>query len=89
MTGTGRPGQLRAKETVAGRRPVRSRQAIPVRSSPYYLRSRLKKPEGMPEERMSNGIDCIPQNNIRRRSLSIEALDGYPVDRANRGQRKE
>ncbi|GFV88667.1 uncharacterized protein TNCV_1593871 [Trichonephila clavipes] len=82
MTGTGRPGQLRAKETVADRRPVRSKQATAVRPCPYYLRSRVKQLEGMPEERVSNGIDCIPQNNIRRRSLSIEALDGYPVDRS-------
>ncbi|GFV91781.1 retrovirus-related Pol polyprotein from transposon 412 [Trichonephila clavipes] len=29
----------------------------------------------------SNGIDSIPQNNLRRRSLSMEALDGDPVDR--------
>ncbi|GFU98341.1 uncharacterized protein TNCV_384871 [Trichonephila clavipes] len=66
----------------AERRPVRSRQATAVRPCPYYLRSRVKQPEGIPEERRSNGIDSIPQNNIRRRSLSMEALDGDPVDRS-------
>ncbi|GFT38216.1 hypothetical protein TNCV_427961 [Trichonephila clavipes] len=50
MTGTGRPGQLRAKETVAERRPVRSKQATAVKPCPYYLRSRVKQLEGIPEE---------------------------------------
>ncbi|GFX73642.1 transposon Ty3-I Gag-Pol polyprotein [Trichonephila clavipes] len=68
--------------SAAERRPVRSRQATAVRPCPYYLRSRLKKPEGIPEEQRSNGIDSLPQNNLRRRSLSMEALDGGPVDRS-------
>ncbi|GFX56534.1 uncharacterized protein TNCV_74801 [Trichonephila clavipes] len=66
----------------AERRPVRSKQATAVRPCPYYLRSRGKQLEGIPEERRSIGIDSIPQNNIRRRSLSMEALDGDPVDRS-------
>ncbi|GFX70614.1 uncharacterized protein TNCV_875881 [Trichonephila clavipes] len=83
MTGPGRPGQLRAepKGQLRGR-PVRSKQATAVRPCPYYLRSQVKQPEGIPEERRSNEIDSIPQNNIRRRSLSMEALDGDPVDRS-------
>ncbi|GFU58390.1 uncharacterized protein TNCV_58021 [Trichonephila clavipes] len=36
--------------SAAERRPVQSRQATTVRPCPYYLRSRLKKPEGIPEE---------------------------------------
>ncbi|GFV21394.1 uncharacterized protein TNCV_2371511 [Trichonephila clavipes] len=63
----------------AERRPVRSKQASAVRPCPYYLRSRVKQPEGIPEERRINGIDSIPQNNIRRSSLSMEAFDGDPV----------
>ncbi|GFW69357.1 uncharacterized protein TNCV_487061 [Trichonephila clavipes] len=63
------------------RRPVQSRQATAVRPCPYYLRSRVKQPEGIPEEQRSNGIDGIPQNNLRR-SLSMEALDGEQVDRS-------
>ncbi|GFW09537.1 uncharacterized protein TNCV_3996441 [Trichonephila clavipes] len=66
----------------AERRPVRSKQVTAVRPCPYYLRSRVKQPEGIPEERRSIGIHSIPQNNIRRRSLSMKALDGYPVDRS-------
>ncbi|GFV66842.1 retrovirus-related Pol polyprotein from transposon 297 [Trichonephila clavipes] len=66
--------------SAAERIPVRSRQATAVRPCPYNLRSRLKKPEGIPEEQRSNGIDSIPQNNLRRRSLCMEALDEDPVD---------
>ncbi|GFU03974.1 hypothetical protein TNCV_198591 [Trichonephila clavipes] len=33
------------------RRPVRSKQATAVRPCPYYLRSRVKQPEGVPEDR--------------------------------------
>ncbi|GFV37810.1 uncharacterized protein TNCV_3040681 [Trichonephila clavipes] len=66
----------------AERRPVRSKQVTAVRPCPYYLRSRVKQTEGIPEQRRSNGIDIIPQNNIRRRSLSMEALDGDLEDRS-------
>ncbi|GFX10532.1 uncharacterized protein TNCV_2583541 [Trichonephila clavipes] len=66
----------------AERRPIRFRQATAVRPSPYYLRSRVKQPEGIPEEQRSNEIDSIPQNNLRRRSISMEALDADPVDRS-------
>ncbi|GFW08378.1 uncharacterized protein TNCV_1656921 [Trichonephila clavipes] len=55
----------------AERRTVRSKQATAVRPCRYYLHSRVKQPEGIPEERRSNIIDSIPQNNIRRRSLSM------------------
>ncbi|GFW22732.1 uncharacterized protein TNCV_2765441 [Trichonephila clavipes] len=77
-TRTTTSGTNRADE----RRPARSKQATAVRSCPCYLRSRVKQPEGIPEERRSSGIVSIPQNNIRRRSLSMEALDGDPVDRS-------
>ncbi|GFU15974.1 uncharacterized protein TNCV_2368941 [Trichonephila clavipes] len=63
----------------AKRRPVQSKQATAVRPCPYYLRSRVRPPEGFPE-RKSIGIESISQNNIRRRSLNMEALDGDPVD---------
>ncbi|GFT20904.1 uncharacterized protein TNCV_3130621 [Trichonephila clavipes] len=65
----------------AERRPVRSKQATVVRPCPYYLRSRVRQPEGFPEERRNSGIESILQN-IRRRSLSMEALDEDPVDRS-------
>ncbi|GFU32217.1 uncharacterized protein TNCV_3834331 [Trichonephila clavipes] len=72
----------RGTNRAAERRSVRSKQATAVRPCPYYLRSQVKQPERIPEERRSNGIDSIPQNNIRRRSLIMEALDGDPVDRS-------
>ncbi|GFV95704.1 uncharacterized protein TNCV_1727541 [Trichonephila clavipes] len=59
----------------AERRPVRSKQATAVRPCPYYLRSRVKQPKGVPEDERSIGIESIPQNKIRRRSFSMEALD--------------
>ncbi|GFW77394.1 uncharacterized protein TNCV_2497871 [Trichonephila clavipes] len=65
----------------AERRTVRSKQTTAVRPCPYYLRSRVRQPEGFPEERRNRGIASIPQNNIRR-SLTMEALDGDPVDRS-------
>ncbi|GFW82658.1 retrovirus-related Pol polyprotein from transposon 17.6 [Trichonephila clavipes] len=72
----------RNQQGISERRPVQSKQATAVRPCPYYLRSRVKQPEGIPENRRSIGIDSIPQNNIRRRSLSMEALGGDPVDRS-------
>ncbi|GFW91184.1 uncharacterized protein TNCV_3301601 [Trichonephila clavipes] len=65
----------------AERRPVRTNQMTAVKPCPYYLRSRVTQPEGFPEERRNIGRESIPQNNIRRRSLSMEALHGDPVDR--------
>ncbi|GFV10572.1 uncharacterized protein TNCV_3229211 [Trichonephila clavipes] len=62
-------------------RPVRSEQATAVRPCPYNLRSRVRQPEGFSEERRDIGIESFPQNNIRRRSLNMEALDGDPVVR--------
>ncbi|GFW10348.1 uncharacterized protein TNCV_5096991 [Trichonephila clavipes] len=59
----------------AKRRPVLSKQAKAVKPCPYYLRIRVSQPEGFPEERRNIGIESITQNNIRRRSLSMEALD--------------
>ncbi|GFY24892.1 uncharacterized protein TNCV_2690831 [Trichonephila clavipes] len=66
----------------AERRTVRPKHTTAVRPCPYYLHSRVRQPEGFPEERRNSGLASIPQNNIRRRSLSIEDLDGDPVDRS-------
>ncbi|GFW76569.1 uncharacterized protein TNCV_2681861 [Trichonephila clavipes] len=77
-TRTTKNGTNRAAE----RRFVRSKQATAVRPCPYYLRIRVRQPEGFPEERRNIGIESIPQNNIRRRSLSMEALDGDPADKS-------
>ncbi|GFU14391.1 hypothetical protein TNCV_3097941 [Trichonephila clavipes] len=66
-TRTTKNGTNRAAE----RRSVRSKQATSARPCPYYLRSRVRQPEGFPEERRNIGIESIPQNNIRRKSLSM------------------
>ncbi|GFT15520.1 retrovirus-related Pol polyprotein from transposon 17.6 [Trichonephila clavipes] len=76
-TNTTKNGTNRAAE----RRNVWSKQTTAVRPCPYYLRSRIRQPEGFPEERRNSGLASIPQNSIRRRSLSMVALDGAPMDR--------
>ncbi|GFY16109.1 uncharacterized protein TNCV_3531121 [Trichonephila clavipes] len=77
---SGKARETRTKDSgghsAAEGRPVRSRKKTTVRPSPYYLRSRFKEPEGLPEEQRSMGIDSLPQNSLRRRSLSMEAVDG-------------
>ncbi|GFU30941.1 uncharacterized protein TNCV_1406521 [Trichonephila clavipes] len=51
-------GTNRAAERIT----VRSKQATAVRPCSYYLRSRVRQPEGFPEERRNTGIASIPQN---------------------------
>ncbi|GFX67880.1 uncharacterized protein TNCV_1973821 [Trichonephila clavipes] len=60
--------------SVAEGRPDRSGKTT-VRPCPYYLRSRFKEPEGIPEEQRNTGIDSLTQN-----SLSMETLDGDPAE---------
>ncbi|GFW89563.1 uncharacterized protein TNCV_1515141 [Trichonephila clavipes] len=50
-TKTTKNGTNRAAE----RRTVRSKQTTAVRPCPYYLRSRVRQPEGFPEERRNSG----------------------------------
>ncbi|GFW08726.1 retrovirus-related Pol polyprotein from transposon 17.6 [Trichonephila clavipes] len=85
--GSGRDDQTRqTRATTRGRnrqveKPVRSSQATTRRPCPYYLRSRPKATDGIPEELRNIEINVIPHSKIRRRSLSMEALDGDPVHR--------
>ncbi|GFX07682.1 uncharacterized protein TNCV_4159511 [Trichonephila clavipes] len=86
--GSGQYNKVRETKTTkdgtnkaAERRTVRSKQTTAVRPCPYYLCSRVRQPEGFSEERKNSGLASIP-HNIRRRSLSMEALDGDPVDRS-------
>ncbi|GFW33181.1 uncharacterized protein TNCV_4699971 [Trichonephila clavipes] len=62
-------------------KPVRSNQANTRRPCPYYLRSRIQEKDGIPEELSNIEINGIPSSTLRRRSLSMEALDGDPVHR--------
>ncbi|GFX81223.1 uncharacterized protein TNCV_1828601 [Trichonephila clavipes] len=59
----------------AERRPVRSKQVTAVRPCPYYLHSRVKQPEGIPEEQQNRQYpvgqhqEKEPQyGSLRRRS---------------------
>ncbi|GFX65519.1 uncharacterized protein TNCV_4735641 [Trichonephila clavipes] len=82
--GSGRDNQTRqTRATMRARkaeRPVRSNQATTRRPCPYYLRSRVKESDGIPEEQRNIEINGVPHSEIRR-SLSMEALDGDPVHR--------
>ncbi|GFW45005.1 uncharacterized protein TNCV_4513191 [Trichonephila clavipes] len=83
--GSGRDNQTRqTRATKRGRkakRPVRSNQATTRRPCPYYIRSRVKESDGIPEEQRNIVINGVPHSEIRRRSLSMEELDGDPVHR--------
>ncbi|GFS78934.1 retrovirus-related Pol polyprotein from transposon 412 [Trichonephila clavipes] len=57
-------------------RPVRSNQATTRRPCPYYLRSRVKESDGIPEEQRNIEINGIPHIRIRRRSLSDHGTEG-------------
>ncbi|GFS74016.1 uncharacterized protein TNCV_108851 [Trichonephila clavipes] len=84
---SGRDNQTRqTRATTRGRnkqaeKPVRSNQANTRRPCPYYLRSRIQEKDGIPEELSNIEINGIPRSTLRRRSLSMEALDGDPVHR--------
>ncbi|GFX45166.1 uncharacterized protein TNCV_3432141 [Trichonephila clavipes] len=85
MEVSGRDNQTRqTRATTRGRnkqaeKPVRSHQATRRRPCPYYLRSRVRESDGIPEELRNIEINGIPHRI--RRSLSMEALDGDPVHR--------
>ncbi|GFY30560.1 uncharacterized protein TNCV_3523231 [Trichonephila clavipes] len=69
-----RPSTNRGHSAAEGR-PVRSRRKPTVTPCPYYLRSHFKEPEELLEKQRSTGIDSPPQNSLRRRSLTVEALN--------------
>ncbi|GFU14747.1 uncharacterized protein TNCV_4228981 [Trichonephila clavipes] len=60
-------------------KPVRSNQTNTRRPCPYYLRSRIQEKDGIPQEMSNIEINGIPGSTFRRKSLSMEALDGDPV----------
>ncbi|GFY26255.1 uncharacterized protein TNCV_24561 [Trichonephila clavipes] len=82
--GRGRDNKTRqTRATMRGRnkqveRPVLSNQATTRRPCPYYLRSRVKESDGIPEEQRNIEINGILHSRI---SLSMEALDRDPVHR--------
>ncbi|GFU57980.1 retrovirus-related Pol polyprotein from transposon 412 [Trichonephila clavipes] len=48
-------------------RPVRSVQATTRRPCPYYLRSRVKESDGIPEEQRNIEINGIPHSKIKKK----------------------
>ncbi|GFX06249.1 DUF5641 domain-containing protein [Trichonephila clavipes] len=54
----------------------------PIQSYTVSFDSHVETLYEGPEEQRSNGIDSLPQNSLKRRSLSLEALDGDQVDRS-------
>ncbi|GFV14916.1 uncharacterized protein K02A2.6 [Trichonephila clavipes] len=87
MEVSGRDNQTRQTRATTRRRneqaenPVRSNQTNTRRPCPYYLRNRIEEKDGIPEEMSNIEINGIPGSTFRRRSLSMEALDGDPVHR--------
>ncbi|GFV86034.1 retrovirus-related Pol polyprotein from transposon 412 [Trichonephila clavipes] len=87
MEVSGRDNQTRqTRATTRGRneqaeKPVRSNQTNTRRPCPYYLRRRIQEKDGIPEEQSNIEINGIPGSTFRRRSLSMEALNGDPVHR--------
>ncbi|GFX12564.1 retrovirus-related Pol polyprotein from transposon 297 [Trichonephila clavipes] len=87
MEVSGRDNQTRQTRATTRRRkeqaekPVRSNQTNTRRPCPYYLRSRIQEKDGIPEEMSNIEINGIPGSTFRRRSLSMEALNGDPVHR--------
>ncbi|GFU14767.1 uncharacterized protein TNCV_2806911 [Trichonephila clavipes] len=70
----------------AEKSPVRSKQMTAVIPGPYYLRSRVKQPEGIPEERRSIGIDSIPQRLFGEHKFTFKSnqLQKDEWDKENR-----
>ncbi|GFT84192.1 uncharacterized protein TNCV_1150061 [Trichonephila clavipes] len=88
MEVSGRDNQTRQTRATTRRRneqaekPVRSNQTNTRRPYPYYLRSRIQEKKDRIHEDLNNiEINGIPGSTFRRRSLSMEALNGDPVHR--------
>ncbi|GFW92178.1 hypothetical protein TNCV_3540641 [Trichonephila clavipes] len=86
MEVSGRDNQTRQTRATTRRhneqaeKPVRSNQTNTRRPCPYYLRSRIQEKTEY-EDLNNNEINGIPGSTFRRRSLSMEALNGDPVHR--------
>ncbi|GFY18117.1 transposon Tf2-8 polyprotein [Trichonephila clavipes] len=87
MEVSGRDNQTRQTRATTRRRneqakkPVWSNQTNTRRPCPYYLRSRIQEKDRIHEDLNNIEINGIPGSTFRRRSLSMEALNGDPVHR--------
>ncbi|GFS73853.1 hypothetical protein TNCV_1458781 [Trichonephila clavipes] len=79
-----RPERQREDTTNKRRKTIRSNQTNTRRPCPYYLRSRIQEKDRIHENLNNIEINGIPGSIFRRRSLSMEALNGDPVHRFNR-----
>ncbi|GFX88769.1 retrovirus-related Pol polyprotein from transposon 297 [Trichonephila clavipes] len=87
MEVSGRDNQTRQTRATTRRhneqaeKPVRSNQTNTRRPCPYYLRSRIQEKDRIHEDLNNIEINGIPGSTFRRRSLSMEALNGDPMHR--------
>ncbi|GFS66266.1 uncharacterized protein TNCV_3855861 [Trichonephila clavipes] len=87
MEVSGRDNQTRQTRATTRRhneqaeKTVRSNQTNTRRPCPYYLRSRIQEKDRIHENLNNIEINGIPGSIFRRRSLSMEAINGDPVHR--------
>ncbi|GFU57173.1 hypothetical protein TNCV_2062441 [Trichonephila clavipes] len=87
MEVSGRDNQTRQTRATTRRhneqaeKTIRSNQTNTRRPCPYYLRSRIQEKDRIHENLNNIEINGIPGSIFRRRSLSMEALNGDPVHR--------
>ncbi|GFX72377.1 uncharacterized protein TNCV_1253311 [Trichonephila clavipes] len=87
MEVSGRDNQTRQTRATTRRhneqaeKTIRSNQTNTRRPCPYYLRSRIQEKDRIHENLNNIEINGIPGSIFRRRSLSMEAMNGDPVHR--------
>ncbi|GFX93837.1 retrovirus-related Pol polyprotein from transposon 412 [Trichonephila clavipes] len=87
MEVSGRDNQTRQTRATTRRhneqaeKTIRSNQTNTRRPCPYYLRNRIQEKDRIHENLNNIEINGIPGSIFRRRSLSMEALNGDPVHR--------
>ncbi|GFX70786.1 hypothetical protein TNCV_1337481 [Trichonephila clavipes] len=71
----------RQREDATNKRRNQSGRIKPIQGDlcPYYLRSRIQRKDRIHEDLNNIEINGIPGSTFRRRSLSMEALNGDPV----------
>ncbi|GFU41017.1 retrovirus-related Pol polyprotein from transposon 17.6 [Trichonephila clavipes] len=87
MEVSGRDNQTRQTRATTRRhneqaeKTIRSNQTNTRRPCPYYLRSRIQEKDRIHEDLNNIEINGIPGSIFRRRSFSMEAMNGDPVHR--------
>ncbi|GFW30898.1 transposon Tf2-9 polyprotein [Trichonephila clavipes] len=87
MEVSGRDNQTRQTRATTRRHNEQAEKTVPSnqtntrRPCPYYLRSRIQEKDRIHENLNNIEINGIPDSIFRRRSLSMEAMNGDPVHR--------